>query len=75
MRSIRNLMAGGGFSGLLAVSLLLGGFVVITQLGSPSVALAQGDEDAQTGGEDQAALYFEIRHNGKPTDPNGWCTQ
>ena len=28
-----------------------------------------------TGGEDQAALYFEIRHNGKPTDPNGWCTQ
>ncbi|CAA0099620.1 Murein hydrolase activator EnvC [Halioglobus japonicus] len=27
-----------------------------------------------TGGEDHAALYFEIRHNGKPTDPTNWCT-
>jgi septal ring factor EnvC (AmiA/AmiB activator) len=27
-----------------------------------------------TGGEDQAALYFEIRHNGKPTNPANWCT-
>lgn len=27
-----------------------------------------------TGGEDQAALYFEIRHNGKPTNPSKWCT-
>jgi murein hydrolase activator len=27
-----------------------------------------------TGGEDHAALYFEIRHNGKPTDPAKWCT-
>jgi septal ring factor EnvC (AmiA/AmiB activator) len=26
-----------------------------------------------TGGEEQAALYFEIRHNGKPTDPATWC--
>tara|TARA_R110002124_G_scaffold72861_4_gene195730 strand:- start:2777 stop:3928 length:1152 start_codon:yes stop_codon:yes gene_type:complete len=26
-----------------------------------------------TGGEDQAALYFEIRHNGKPTNPANWC--
>jgi septal ring factor EnvC (AmiA/AmiB activator) len=26
-----------------------------------------------TGGEDQIALYFEIRHNGKPTDPSKWC--
>jgi len=26
-----------------------------------------------TGGEDRAALYFEIRHNGKPTDPAQWC--
>ena len=26
-----------------------------------------------TGGEDHAALYFEIRHNGKPTDPAKWC--
>jgi murein hydrolase activator len=26
-----------------------------------------------TGGEDQTALYFEIRHEGKPTDPSKWC--
>lgn len=26
-----------------------------------------------TGGETQAALYFEIRHNGKPVDPAAWC--
>ncbi len=25
-----------------------------------------------TGGEDQTALYFEIRHNGKPTNPANW---
>lgn len=28
-----------------------------------------------TGGETQAALYFEIRHNGKPVDPAKWCKQ
>jgi septal ring factor EnvC (AmiA/AmiB activator) len=26
-----------------------------------------------TGGQDRAALYFEIRQNGKPTDPAKWC--
>jgi len=26
-----------------------------------------------TGGEDQTALYFEIRHGGKPIDPSKWC--
>jgi septal ring factor EnvC (AmiA/AmiB activator) len=26
-----------------------------------------------TGGQDQTALYFEIRHNGQPTDPAQWC--
>jgi murein hydrolase activator len=26
-----------------------------------------------TGGEDQTALYFEIRHNGKPANPSDWC--
>lgn len=26
-----------------------------------------------SGGQDRAALYFEIRHQGKPTDPAGWC--
>ncbi len=26
-----------------------------------------------TGGEDQTALYFEIRHDGKPIDPSKWC--
>ena len=26
-----------------------------------------------TGGQAQAGLYFEIRHQGKPTDPIKWC--
>ena len=26
-----------------------------------------------TGGQDGTALYFEIRHKGKPTDPAKWC--
>lgn len=26
-----------------------------------------------SGGQQQAGLYFEIRHNGKPTDPKKWC--
>ncbi len=26
-----------------------------------------------SGGQDRAALYFEIRHQGKPTDPSRWC--
>lgn len=26
-----------------------------------------------SGGKTQAGLYFEIRHNGKPTDPRRWC--
>ena len=26
-----------------------------------------------SGGEDQAALYFEIRHDGKPINPSNWC--
>jgi murein hydrolase activator len=26
-----------------------------------------------SGGQDSAALYFEIRHNGKPTNPANWC--
>ncbi len=27
----------------------------------------------KSGGRDDAALYFGIRHNGKPMDPVGWC--
>ncbi|MBI1423899.1 MAG: peptidoglycan DD-metalloendopeptidase family protein [Gammaproteobacteria bacterium] len=27
----------------------------------------------KSGGQNQAGLYFEIRHNGKPTDPAHWC--
>jgi septal ring factor EnvC (AmiA/AmiB activator) len=27
----------------------------------------------QSGGQQQAALYFEIRHNGKPSNPVRWC--
>ena len=26
-----------------------------------------------SGGQERAALYFEIRHQGKPTDPSRWC--
>lgn len=26
-----------------------------------------------SGGQDSAALYFEIRHQGKPTNPASWC--
>ena len=26
-----------------------------------------------SGGQDRAALYFEIRHQGKPTNPASWC--
>ena len=26
-----------------------------------------------SGGLDRAALYFEIRHQGKPTNPASWC--
>lgn len=27
----------------------------------------------KSGGEDEASLYFEIRHNGKPANPSQWC--
>ena len=27
----------------------------------------------RSGGQDEAALYFEIRHQGKPVDPAAWC--
>jgi septal ring factor EnvC (AmiA/AmiB activator) len=26
-----------------------------------------------SGGRESPALYFEIRHNGKPVDPAAWC--
>jgi septal ring factor EnvC (AmiA/AmiB activator) len=26
-----------------------------------------------SGGQERSALYFEIRHQGKPTNPAGWC--
>ena len=26
-----------------------------------------------SGGQERSALYFEIRHQGKPTNPTGWC--
>ena len=28
-----------------------------------------------TGGQDDHALYFEIRHNGKPTNPKRWLAK
>lgn len=27
----------------------------------------------RSGGQEHAALYFEIRHNGRPTNPERWC--
>jgi septal ring factor EnvC (AmiA/AmiB activator) len=27
-----------------------------------------------SGGQERAGLYFEIRHQGKPTNPTKWCT-
>lgn len=27
----------------------------------------------KSGGQEVAGLYFEIRHNGKPKNPNNWC--
>jgi len=27
----------------------------------------------RSGGQQQAGLYFEIRHNGKPSNPTSWC--
>ncbi len=39
---------------------------------SPHEAIAQvGD----SGGLEQAALYFELRHRGKPIDPERWCVK
>jgi septal ring factor EnvC (AmiA/AmiB activator) len=38
--------------------------------------VAAGDVIAtvgNSGGQASAGLYFEIRHNGKPTDPLSWC--
>ena len=32
-------------------------------------------EVGSSGGRDEAGLYFEIRHNGKPTNPASWCRQ
>jgi len=29
----------------------------------------------KSGGQQQAGLYFEIRHNGKPSNPLKWCRQ
>lgn len=37
--------------------------------------VSAGEEIAtvgQSGGQDQAGLYFELRHQGKPTNPNSW---
>lgn len=28
-----------------------------------------------SGGQSMAALYFEIRHNGQPNNPNHWCSK
>lgn len=29
----------------------------------------------QSGGQERPALYFEIRHDGKPVDPSLWCSR
>ncbi|HEY5567133.1 MAG TPA: peptidoglycan DD-metalloendopeptidase family protein, partial [Gammaproteobacteria bacterium] len=41
----------------------------------PGEWVAPGDAIAQvgdSGGQAQAGLYFEIRHNGAPVDPGPW---
>ena len=38
--------------------------------------VAVGDAIAtvgNSGGRQRSALYFEVRKNGKPTDPRSWC--
>lgn len=45
-------------------------------LRAPGDAVKAGDAIAtvgSSGGEEQAGLYFEIRHKGIPTDPADWC--
>jgi septal ring factor EnvC (AmiA/AmiB activator) len=47
-----------------------------TLLKSVGEAVKAGDAIAtvgSSGGEDQAGLYFEIRHKGVPADPAAWC--
>lgn len=47
-----------------------------TLLKSSGDAVKAGESIAtvgSTGGEQQAGLYFEIRHKGVPTDPADWC--
>lgn len=47
-----------------------------TLLKSTGDAVKAGDSIAtvgNTGGEQQAGLYFEIRHKGVPTNPAEWC--
>lgn len=39
-----------------------------SEVGKGEVVAAVGDVDSAKG----PALYFEIRHQGKPVDPNGW---
>lgn len=39
--------------------------------------VSAGDAIAQvgeSGGYDESGLYFEIRHNGEPVDPESWCS-
>lgn len=45
---------------------------------SPGDWVAAGEAIAQagrTGGTDHAALYFEVRRNGKPTNPRSWLAR
>lgn len=47
-----------------------------TLLRSVGDAIKGGDAIAtvgNSGGQEQAGLYFEIRHKGVPTDPANWC--
>jgi septal ring factor EnvC (AmiA/AmiB activator) len=47
-----------------------------TLLKAPGDAVKAGDAIAtvgNSGGEQQAGLYFEIRHKGVPSDPADWC--
>jgi len=40
-------------------------------VGAGEIIASVGD----SGGQTETALYFEIRHNGTPSNPAGWCTR
>jgi septal ring factor EnvC (AmiA/AmiB activator) len=46
---------------------------LLTEVGEWVTAGTQVSTVGSSGGQNIAALYFEIRHDGKPTNPASWC--